>query len=200
MAMAHNLSHFSFDVFLSYGWAGIQGAEDGDRGWVAEFKHELESQLSSELGRHARIHLDVEQPNNGELPTNLRDAVTGSVAFLSVVTPGPSRKDSWCRQELEWFLNGAAEILPGRRQLSSILLRDVKQDLWPEALRSTVPTSFLNGAAVRGPVPRGDLSDASTPGGATAQRLAIELARELEQAEQRVAKSVLLTCASPQLK
>src|SRR5262245_13641867 len=179
MAMAHNLSHFSFDVFLSYGWAGIQGAEDGDRGWVAEFKHALEAQLSSELGRLARIHLDVEQPNSGELPANLRDAVAGSVLFLSVITPGSVREGSWCHQELDWFVTGAAEVLPNRRQLASLLLRDVRQDLWPAALRTVVPTSFLNEGPVRGPMPRSELSDAASGGGQTLQRLAIELARTL---------------------
>lgn len=198
--MSDNLAHFAFDLFLSYGWAGLQGVEDGDRGWVAEFKRVLEGQLSSELGRRARIHLDVEQSKNGELPANLRDAVAGSAAFLSVITPGSCRDGSWCHRELDWFLADTAEILPNRRQLFSVLLRDVKHDLWPEVLRPVVPTNFLNDATPRGPVARRELADAATDGGGRLQALAIQIARVLEQADAQIARTALLACSAPPLR
>lgn len=84
----HDLAHFRFDVFISYGWAGIQRKEDADRGWVDEFKRRLTGELSGELGREARIYLDVEQSQNGELPANLTEAVQSTVLFLAVVSPG----------------------------------------------------------------------------------------------------------------
>ncbi len=195
--MSQHLEHFTFDLFLSYGWAGLQGADDGDRGWIADFKRALEGQLSSELGRHARIHLDVEQASNGELPENLRDAVMGSVAFLSVIARGSVRADSWCHRELEWFLRDAPALLPNRRQLFSLLLRDVKPDLWPDALRPIVPVSFLNDGPSRGPVPRNELNDTAKDAGARLQNLAIRIARVLEDADEAIARTVLIASASP---
>jgi hypothetical protein len=197
--MSQHLAHFTFDVFLSYGWAGIKGPNDADRGWVSEFKRVLEAQLSAELGRGARVHLDVEQSTNGELPENLRQAVTGSVAFLSVISPGSCRADSWCHKELDWFINEAAEPLPNRRQVFSMLLRDVRQEQWPVPLRKIVPGDFLNGMTPRGPVPRSELDDAATDGGKRVQALAIRIARVLEEVEAQIARTVLLVCSASSL-
>jgi hypothetical protein len=197
--MSQHLAHFTFDLFLSYGWAGIEGPDDGDRGWISEFKRVLDAQLSSELGRRARIHLDVEQSTNGELPENLRRAVTGSVAFLSVISPGSCRPDSWCHKELDWFVRECAEPLANRRQMFSMLLRDVKRDQWPETLRGIVPINFLNEMTPRGPVPRSELHDAATDGGNRVQGLAIQIARVLEEAERQIARTVLLVCSAPSL-
>src|SRR5713226_5982097 len=66
---------FSHDLFLSYGWADIQNPDVGDRGWVGEFKRQLEIELTGILGRRARIFLDVEQGHNGELEPSLRTAL-----------------------------------------------------------------------------------------------------------------------------
>src|SRR5262245_42577424 len=92
----HALEHFRFDLFISYGWSRIRRRDDADRGWVDEFKRRLEGQLSGELGREARVFLDVEQSLNGELPANLAEAIESSLLFLSVVSPGSVRADSWC--------------------------------------------------------------------------------------------------------
>jgi hypothetical protein len=187
------LSHLSFDVFLSYGWAGIPGADDADRGWVNQFKQAFEGELSAELGRHARVHLDVEQSNNGELPANLRDRVAGSAIFLSVITRGSVRDGSWCHSELDWFLNDAPQVLEGRRQIFSLLLRDVEQSAWPAVLRPIVPTPFLvTDGTTRRPAARGDLADARTEAGARVQTLAVQVARTLESIERNVARTVML--------
>ena len=194
-----DLSHFSFDLFLSYGWSGLSGAEDGDRGWVKEFKKILSDQLSAELGRAARVYLDVEQTKNGELPDNLRDAVINSALFLSVITPGSCRAGSWCHHELDWFTTEAAELLPSSRQLFSLLLRDVERESWPAALmqREIVPEDFLNNAAQRGPVPRSELADAATDGGGRVQTLAIKIANVLKHIEKQTARTVLLAYVEP---
>jgi len=98
-----SLSQFRFDVFLSYGWAGIDNPEHGDRGWVGKLKAALALELSGNLGRGPRIFLDVEQPRSGHVPPRLDDALSSSLLFLSVITPGAVREDSWCRWEIKRF-------------------------------------------------------------------------------------------------
>jgi hypothetical protein len=195
-----DLDHFTFDLFLSYGWAGIGNPQRGDRGWVAEFKDQLEAQLSSELGRCARIHLDVEQSKNGELPENLREAVIGSATFLSVITEGSCKPGSWCHRELGWFLHEGAEVMPNRRQLFSLLLRNVDQKTWPQDLQDIVPSNFLNDLTPRGPVPQGELGDTSTEAGQRVQRLAIEIAHLLQHIDEEIARTVLLASSDAALR
>jgi hypothetical protein len=191
-----DLAHLSFDVFLSYGWAGIPDKADADRGWVAEFKRVFEGELSGELGRHARVHLDVEQSNNGELPANLRERVARSAMFLSVITKGSCRKGSWCHEELKWFLGDAPAVLPSRRQVFSLLLRDVEQDAWPESLRPIVPTSFLiDEGGTKRPFAESELGDSATDAGARLQTLAVQVARTLESIEKEIARTVVLAGA-----
>src|ERR1700731_5145737 len=55
-----SLSQFDFDLFLSYGWSGIENQEHGDRGWVGKLKNALAVELAGNSARKARIFLDVE--------------------------------------------------------------------------------------------------------------------------------------------
>ena len=77
-----------YDVFISYGWSGVPNQDDGDRGWVGTLQKVLEPQLASNLARRARIFLDVEQMQSGELSGLLEDALASSTLFLSILTPG----------------------------------------------------------------------------------------------------------------
>ena len=193
------LSQFDYDVFLSYGWAGIRDAHDADRGWVAEFHRELTGQLSGELGHAARIYFDVEDSHNGSLPAKLDGAARSSVVFVSVITPGSCRADSWCHREIGAFVDDAALVLRDRRQLFSVLLRDVARTEWPEALRTVAPYEFLTTEARRRPLPQQDLADGRTPGGMLVQRLAIDIAEAWRAVQKEVGRSVLVGWANAAL-
>jgi TIR domain len=193
------LGQFDFDLFISYGWAGSTSNDDdrGDRGWVKEFKSQLESQLSGALGRRARIFLDVEQPQNGELPANLKFAVSSSALFLSVISPGSCKQGSWCHFELEAFL--AAAVLPHSGQLLSILMRDVLRDRWPEPLRKIVPREFLSDKVPRLTLPKEELGRMDTQTGRLVQELALDMSKALEALERQIARTVFVATVPPGL-
>jgi hypothetical protein len=186
------LRQFDYDVFLSYGWAGILNPIDADRGWVAEFKSQLTAQLSGELGFGARVYFDLEDSQNGTLPARLDRAAASAVVFVSVITPGSCRADSWCHRELAAFADDSALVLPDRKQLFSVLLRDVDKDEWPEALRPITPYEFLTTEPRRRPLPQQDLADSRTPAGVLVQRLAMDIADAWHSVKKEVDRTVLL--------
>jgi hypothetical protein len=193
-----SLSQFAYDVFVSYGWAGMAEGE-GDRAWVARLTDVLAAEIAGQLGRAPRIFLDVEQPRNGTLDARLTAAATSSVVFLSVITPGSCRAGSWCHTELKTFLGDAPPILPNCSQLFTALLRDVPRVEWPEALRPIAPYEFLTESKPRGPLPLGHLGDTSTPCGALAQKLGIEIGQTLCDAAGQIEHTVLFASADPAL-
>ena len=186
------LEQFDFDLFISYGWAGIRSPNDADRGWVKEFKCQLESQLSGALGRLARVYLDVEQSLNGELPANLQTAVSSSALFLSVISPGSCRRDSWCRFELETFVGGPGSVLPHSGQLLSVLMRETPRQQWPEPLQTIVPREFLTESEPRLTLPKEELGRMDTPTGQRVQTIALDMAKALEALEAQIARTVFL--------
>jgi hypothetical protein len=194
-----SLDQFDFDLFISYGWAGIRTPNDADRGWVKEFKLQLESQLSGALGRLARVYLDVEQSLNGELPANLQSAVSSSALFLSVISPGSCRRESWCRFELETFVTGTGSLLPHAGQLLSILMRETPRQQWPEPLQAIVPREFLTASEPRLTLPREELGRMDTPTGKLVQTMALDMAKALEALEDQIARTVFIADGPPAL-
>jgi len=194
-----DLPQFAYDVFLSYGWSGIARADEGDRAWVADLKDALEAQISAELGRTARIYLDVEQPTNGELAANLADAVSSSLTFLSVLTPGSCRRGSWCHEELRTFVSSASQVFDHQRQLFSARLRDVDRSEWPDALQPIVPYEFLTDSIPRAPMPRRHINDTTTACGERVQKLAIEIARLVRDAAKQIDRTVLVASTDASL-
>ena len=195
----HDLAHFRFDEFISYGWAGIQRKEDADRGWVDEFKRRLTGELSGELGREARIYLDVEQSQNGELPANLTEAVQSSVLFLAVVSPGSVRVDSWCHFELAKFIEHDAGLLKDLKQVFVARIRNVAPAQWPEPIRKIIPYDFLGDDPRHKMLPEEDLAYAGTAAGGLVQSLAIDLAKTSRIVEQQIAHTVFLPYTDPSL-
>ncbi len=190
---------FQFDVFLSYGWSGIPNQEDGDRRWVKKLKAVLQNELAANLGRAARIFLDVEQLHSGQFPPNLERALSTSALFLSVITPGAVREDSWCRWEIRRFLELAPAVLSNLRQLFVIRLREVAKEQMPAELRGVPAKDFLSEGVARLPFPEQDLDDPRTVGGRLARELAQQLAQAVQEAEQQVDKTFFLAAVSPEL-
>lgn len=191
------LEQFRYDVFLSYGWAGIDKPDEGDRGWVATFRHQLQIHLSGALGYAARIYLDVEDSQNGELPNRLDEAVSSSAIFLSVISPGSCRPDSWCRTELTMFDDAESLLLAGRKQIFSIMLRTVPKETWPDGLQSMTPIPFHNERGA--PVPRAHLEDTAEAAGDMVQSLAMDIAQVLHNIEQRIWRTVFVGWTAPSL-
>lgn len=181
-----NLDQFRHHIFLSYGWADIPNEGEGDRGWVKEFKHQLQLQLHGELGRQPRIFLDAENRPN-ELKNDLDAAIRSSALFVTILTPASCRLDSWCRWELDRFTERSAGILPGHAQFRSVLARQVDKTEW--LLPDLVPRDF----SVRGfPLPASDLGNSATHAGQLVQDFARELKDALVAIDRQIAKTVFL--------
>jgi hypothetical protein len=191
-----NLSQFRFDVFLSYGWAGIDSPEHGDRGWVGKLKTALALELSGNLGRAPRIFLDVEQPRSGHLPPRLDEAISSSLLFLSVITPGAVREDSWCRWEIKRFFKEAAMFLPNAGQVFVARLRDVPRSDLPDELRDIVPYDFMTQGTYRNPLPEPNPEDLSTGSGPMLRDLARAMAGALTSIAANVERTFFLAAAS----
>jgi hypothetical protein len=191
-----NLSQFQFDVFLSYGWSGIEAQEHGDRGWIGKLKTALADELAGNLGRKARIFLDVEQPHSGNLPPHLDGAIASSALFLSVITPGAVKEDSWCRWEIKRFLESAAPVLPDAKQVFVSRLRDVPRSEMPQELREIPTYDFLTDGEYRRPLPAPDPNDLTTGSGPVLRELAGGLASALRELEIKVDKTFFLAASS----
>src|SRR5579863_9324471 len=90
------LEGFEFDLFTSYGWAGAEKANEGDRGWVNLFQEKLGLEMRARLGGRFEIYFDDYDQRNGFLYKNLDSALQKSGALLFIVSPGSCRANSWC--------------------------------------------------------------------------------------------------------
>jgi hypothetical protein len=199
------LNHFQFDVFLSYGWSGLETTDDGDRAWMNRFRHTLQNELSGFLGRRARVFLDVEQPRNGDLETNLKQALRSSALFLAVITPGACRANSWCHWEVETFLKSRSEAVPPDRQVFVAILRDPipatdalkdpehSRNLWPKPLGQFAPYEFLD--ADRMPLEAPDSSQDITrlPAGRLTRRIAADMRSAMCDLQMQISHNVMLS-------
>jgi hypothetical protein len=200
--LADPLSHFDYDVFISYGWSGLEGEDIGDRGWVKSFKQALCADLSAELCRKARIYLDIEASKEGSLPENLEDAVRSSVVFVFVITPS-SWQSHWCAQELESFLNVAGvprESLP----IFAIKIRNVTE---PESkgerrqkekreprdwVTDVVPRSFLTEGVEPDQMDPPKAENPWTESGRRVHSLVIDIVKKMNAASRSMARTVFL--------
>jgi hypothetical protein len=189
--MSDLLAHFDFDIFLSYGWSGLPDENVGDRAWVAAFKESLHNELSGVLGRQPRIFFDINEPVT-DIDHRLREAAASSVLFLSVMTPGACRADSWCRKEIEYFLSDADTSLFSREQIFVARIREVPESQWPPSLAGVAAAvDFLtpSGLQLPAPPPR---DPAATESGRLVQRLARKMTSLLQKAERAIAQTVVL--------
>ena len=83
------LNGFEYDIFISYGWAGAQRPDEGDRGWVADFAERLETEMKARLEvSRCELFLDRDAARNGYLNQNLERALSGSGVLLFIVSRG----------------------------------------------------------------------------------------------------------------
>jgi hypothetical protein len=79
--MTAYLRDFEYDIFLSYGWAGLEDPGRGDRGWTSRFHHALTSELRALLGGHCEIYFDKHEGRTGFLYQRLEESLESSAFF-----------------------------------------------------------------------------------------------------------------------
>lgn len=178
------LSGFSYDVFISYGWAGAENPDEGDRGWVNRFQQELTREVSGHLGQLCSVFFDDYAGRAGYLYKNLDDALQNSAAFLYMVSPGSCRPDSWCRYELRQFLDLAQPIahptLPRDTRLCKPQFRKIDGPV-PDPLSKCVPYTFFEDR-FGNPIPVAELQHLGSKAYREFQQLCLDLANLLKRA------------------
>src|SRR4051794_2077501 len=179
--MAGYLNSFEYDIFISYGWAGAQKPDEGDRGWVADFAERLETEMKARLEvSRCELFLDRDAARNGYLNQNLARALSSSGVLLFIVSPGSCRTDSWCRFEVSHFLDTAQPIAhPGLfrdDRLFKLELRKVEPGTEPAQIARCVPYSFAD-RQFNTPLPVGETAQR----GSEAYQSFYSLCRDLEK-------------------
>ena len=88
------LAGFEYDVFISYGWAGAETVDEGDRRWVNLFQQKVTLEMRARLGGRFAVFFDDYSQRNGFLYKNLETILEKSGALLFIVSPGSCRADS----------------------------------------------------------------------------------------------------------
>jgi hypothetical protein len=142
------LEGFEYDVFVSYGWAGAEKVDEGDRVWVNLFQQKVTLEMRARLGGRFGVFFDDYSQRNGFLYKNLEHALEKSGTLLFIVSPGSCRADSWCRYELRRFLDQAQPVahpgVPRAERLFKAELRRVDSDGQPPPLDKIVPYRFVH--------------------------------------------------------
>jgi hypothetical protein len=103
---------FSYEIFLSYGWAGNDDPEQGARAWAALLRDRLENILGANLYR-PRIYFDNSESRTGPISDRLFPAVEQSALLVFLVSPGSCRTTSWCQKEVTHFWDNARPLVNG---------------------------------------------------------------------------------------
>jgi hypothetical protein len=103
------LDSFSFEVFLSYGWAESKDPRQGGRGWAAQLRQWLIDEIGKNLVE-PRIFLDDNAERVGPISSVLLPAVERSAVFVLAVSPGSCRPTSWCQKEITHFWDTALPL------------------------------------------------------------------------------------------
>jgi hypothetical protein len=105
--------NYEFDVFVSY--AHVDDIPMGvDRGWVSTFIDYLQPLLAQRLGRLETINVWFDRgelSGNDPITPEIHARLEKSATILIFLSPG-YLASTWCRQELERFVNRAGENSP----------------------------------------------------------------------------------------
>src|SRR4051794_11240506 len=103
------------DLFISYAHVDDQGDEAARKpGWVTALKRLLEKEVDRKLGKvgACAIWMDHRLAAGDLIDASLAAQVGDSAAMLIVLSPG-YLGSSWCKREMELFLNRDAKRKAG---------------------------------------------------------------------------------------
>jgi hypothetical protein len=168
---------FRHDVFVSYSHGDI--LSDGDsplKLWSQSFVRELKRELQLDINAAVSLFLD-ENPRRGEgvdgmapLAPQLQ-AIAETSAILAVLMTPQYLGSSWCRQELDWWVEGQRKCgIPHQSRIAVARILPTATNIWPSALgddagNQHVGVHFFNRAGGSGVRPFGWPAATSSTGG-----------------------------------
>jgi hypothetical protein len=125
------LSNYEHDIFVSYAHSDFLNL------WSVRLIQEVRQFVAGELGLREDEHLDLwwdyKIAGNQPLTAELRRKVARS-GLLLVLMSDWYLDSSWCRDELEWFLNTIRQERAGR-PVFVVRVRETDHNTWPEAFK-----------------------------------------------------------------
>jgi hypothetical protein len=97
------------DLFISYSHLDNRPWGAGQRQWVTELHHELETRLAMLVGRDIHVWRDDKIGGADVLDERIKKEVRSSRLFLCVMTPRYLQSE-WCQREMELFLGEPGNV------------------------------------------------------------------------------------------
>jgi hypothetical protein len=137
---------FERDAFISYSHIDNVGLVEGQKGWVANLHHVLQTKVAQRLGRQSRIWRDPKLAGNDILTDALVEELRSCMALVSILTPGYIRSE-WCQKELEEFCKAVDEqgsLVPAdKARIFKVLKTPVPLHQLPPGLQSLIGYEFF---------------------------------------------------------
>jgi hypothetical protein len=130
---------FDYDVFVSY-----RHLDNEPEKWVERLYTVLMPEVSRILGEPVNFWMDPKLRDGDVLDAILKQRVRGSAVFLSVLSEGYV-KSTYCKQELQWFVDAAAQTVGLQPQgRSRIVVAEMyPPDEMPEVLTKLNPVRAI---------------------------------------------------------
>jgi hypothetical protein len=140
---------FEHDIFISFSHEDNL-ARSGEKGWVAQFREDLEIWLRRRGLQGLDIWWDKEQLR-GNVDFDARiERVLGGTALLLVLHSSNYRQSGYCRKELDWFCAHAQRHPLGlavgdQPRILNVLINNIGHQEWTASNHWTKPLSGTTG-------------------------------------------------------
>jgi hypothetical protein len=132
------LSHFKYDIFISYARLNDRIPPGKTEGWVTRFHRELEFALSQNFERDGDIKIwrDTKEMDESVLfGEAIPECINESGLFLAVTSKGFITRRGYCHKELTWFHGKAQQETYGlavnnRSRIINVLYQNIPSTDW----------------------------------------------------------------------
>lgn len=132
------------DVFVSYAWGFGRSRSTALRDWSRKVTDNVTAMLRVRFGDDLTVFLDRDRNNSSgaALDSRFQKAAEGCAIFVALVST--HYLNSYCRKELDWFLDKVKdEGSAVDDRLCILLIQSVTEDQWPQRLREPSGSRLL---------------------------------------------------------
>jgi hypothetical protein len=136
---------FDNDIFISYAHIDNQPLIEGQKGWIDEFHHALETRLAQLLGEKSNIWRDKKLAGNDIFDETIVGKFPKTALLVSILSPRYVKSD-WCLKELRTFCACAAqtrgELIGGKSRVFKVIKTHVPPEEHPPELQGLLGYRF----------------------------------------------------------
>jgi hypothetical protein len=136
---------FDNDLFISYAHLDNQPLIEGQKGWIDEFHHALETRLDQLLGEECKIWRDRKLGGNDFFDETIVSKFPNTALLVSILSPRYLKSD-WCLKELKAFLTAAAQSggarIGEKSRVFKVIKTHVPREDHPPELQGSLGYSF----------------------------------------------------------